>query len=189
MRCEECQEAATLHITLVRSRAFLGEKHLCEPHARYFLEAPAGPPPGPSAGRTTPSPAGDGVVRLDLVRLIISEVHEQQIVTLEEEGGGRAFSIVIGIFEATSIDRRLKGLPTPRPLTHDAWASTIPALGGEVQDVLINDLRDHTYYTEARIRQGDRLVRVDVRPSDAFALALTCAAPILIAERVLDEVT
>jgi bifunctional DNase/RNase len=58
-----------------------------------------------------------------------------------------------------------------------------------VQDVLINDLREHTYYTEAHIWQGGFLVGVDIRPSDAFILALICGAPILIAERVLNEVT
>src|SRR5262249_29295079 len=110
------------------------------------------------------------------------------LVMLEEVGGGRAFYLANGVFEATTIDRRLKGLTSPRPLTHDAWASTIAALGGTVENVLINDLLENTYYSEARIRQGDRLIRVDVRPSDAFTLALISGVPILIAERVLDEV-
>ena len=58
-------------------------------------------------------------VQMELVRIIISEIGEQQVVYLKEVEGDRTFPIVIGLFEATSIDRRVKGVESPRPLTHD----------------------------------------------------------------------
>jgi bifunctional DNase/RNase len=110
---------------------------------------------------------------MELKRIIISEVHDQQVIMLREVEGERSFPIVIGIFEATSIDRRVKGLPTPRPLTHDLVASVIDNLGGELRDVYISELRDHTYFAKLRIRQNGEMVEVDSRPSDAIALAVT----------------
>ena len=110
---------------------------------------------------------------MELKRIIISEVHEQQIIVLREVDGERSFPIVIGIFEATSIDRRVKGISNPRPLTHDLVASVIDNLGGELRDIYISELRDHTYYAKLRIRQNGEMVEVDSRPSDAIALAVT----------------
>src|ERR1700694_3035299 len=96
-------------------------------------------------------------VQMELKRIIISEVHDQQVIMLKEVEGDRSFPIVIGIFEATSIDRRVKGMPSPRPLTHDLVASVIDHLGGDLQDIFISDLRDHTYYAKLRIRQNAEL--------------------------------
>jgi bifunctional DNase/RNase len=125
---------------------------------------------------------------MDLKRIIISEVHDQQVIMLKEVEGDRSFPIVIGIFEATSIDRRVKGMPSPRPLTHDLVASVIENMGGELRDVFISELREHTYYAKLRIRIDGEMVEVDSRPSDAIALAVTAKVPIYVAEDVLDEV-
>jgi bifunctional DNase/RNase len=124
---------------------------------------------------------------MELTRIIISDNNEQQIIFLKEVDGERAFPIVIGIFEATSIDRRVRRQQTPRPLTHDLLANAIELLGGEVQDVYINELRDHTYFAKIRIRQDGELIEVDSRPSDAIALAVTVDVPIYVAEDVIDE--
>lgn len=126
---------------------------------------------------------------MELKRIIISEVHDQQVIMLKEvEGNSRSFPIVIGIFEATSIDRRVKGMPSPRPLTHDLVASVIDNMGGELQDIFISELRDHTYFAKLRIRHSGELIEVDSRPSDAIALAVTAKVPIYVAEDVLNEV-
>lgn len=125
---------------------------------------------------------------MELKRIIISEVIDQQTIWLKEVDGERIFPIVIGIFEATSIDRRVKGLPSPRPLTHDLVASVVESLGGELQDIFISELRDHTYFAKLRIRQNGELNEVDCRPSDAIALAVTAKVPIYVAEDVLGEV-
>ena len=127
-------------------------------------------------------------VHMELKRIIISEIHEQQVVLLKEVEGDRNFSIMIGIFEATSIDRRVKRLPSPRPLTHDLVAGAIDALGGELRDIYISELKDHTYYAKLRIRQNGEMVEVDCRPSDAIALAVTASVPIYVSEDVLEEV-
>ncbi len=127
-------------------------------------------------------------VHMELKRIIISEIHEHQVVMLKEVDGDRSFSIMIGIFEATSIDRRVKRLPSPRPLTHDLVTSVIDNLGGELRDVYISELKDHTYYAKLRIRQNGEMVEVDSRPSDAIALAVTASVPIYVSEDVLEEV-
>lgn len=126
---------------------------------------------------------------MELTRIIISENSEQQIIYLKEVAGERAFPIVIGIYEATSIDRRVRGQTAPRPLTHDLLANTIEMLGGDLQDVYISELRDHTYYAKLRIKHEGEMVEVDARPSDAIAVAVTVDVPIYISEEVLDEVS
>ena len=128
-------------------------------------------------------------IHMELKRIIISEIHEQQVILLKEVDGDRNFSIMIGIFEATSIDRRVKHLPSPRPLTHDLVTGAIDALGGELRDIYISELRDHTYYAKLRIRQNGEMVEVDCRPSDAIALAVTASVPIYVSEDVLEEVS
>jgi len=128
-------------------------------------------------------------VHMELKRIIINEVHDQQVVMLREVDGERSFPIVIGIFEATSIDRRVKNMPSPRPLTHDLVANVIDQLGGELQDIYISDLREHTYFAKLRIRKDGELIEVDCRPSDAIALAVTAKVPIFVAEDVIGEAT
>src|SRR5229473_1681822 len=110
---------------------------------------------------------------MELKRIIISEVIDHQMIWLKEVDGDRVFPIVIGIFEATSIDRRVKKMNSPRPLTHDLIASVVDSLGAELQDIYINELRDHTYFAKLRIRQNGELVEIDSRPSgDSATLRL-----------------
>ncbi len=127
-------------------------------------------------------------VQMELTRIIINEASDSHIISLKEVDGERMFSIMIGIFEASSIDRRIRNQPTQRPLTHDLLASTIELLGGDLQDIVINELREHTYYAKLRIRHDGEIVEVDSRPSDAIALAVTVDVPIYVAEDILDEV-
>jgi uncharacterized protein len=129
-------------------------------------------------------------VPMELSRIIISEVNDQQVIYLKEIGGERTFPILIGIFEATSIDRRVKGYPSPRPLTHDLIVNVVENLGGEFQDVIISELKEHTYFARLRIRHQGELVEVDARPSDAIAVAVTCnpVLPIFVNEDVLNDV-
>lgn len=125
---------------------------------------------------------------MELKRIIISEISDQQVIVLKEVEGERSFSIMIGIFEATSIERRVKKTPTPRPLTHDLVHHVIEQMGGDLNDIFISDLREHTYFAKLRIKYNGELVEVDCRPSDAIALAVTANVPIYVAEDVLDEV-
>jgi len=127
-------------------------------------------------------------VEMQLARIIISENDDQQIIVLKEIDGQRHFPIVIGIAEAAAIDRRLKKRPAPRPPTHELLASVIEQLGGKVERVVINDLRDRTFFALLHIRQGDKLVQVDSRPSDAIALGIGHNVPIFVEEKVLEAV-
>jgi len=131
------------------------------------------------------------LVRMELARIIISEINDQQIIYLREVDGDRMFPILIGIFEATSIDRKVKGENPPRPLTHDLLKNAIEELGAEVQDVVVNNLIEHTYYAVIRVRQDGELVEVDSRPSDAIALSVNYdpPLPIYVDDNVLEQVT
>ncbi|MGL4420251.1 MAG: bifunctional nuclease family protein [Gemmataceae bacterium] len=127
-------------------------------------------------------------IAMALRRIIICEVDDQQIIELTEINGERSLPIVVGLFEATSIQRRVKSekMP-PRPLTHDLICAVIDDLGGELQDILINDLNDGTYYAKLRVRRDGELIAIDCRPSDAIAVAVTCKVPMYVAEEVLGD--
>jgi bifunctional DNase/RNase len=127
-------------------------------------------------------------VQMELTRIIINETSDSHIIFLKEVDGDRMFPIVIGFFEASSIERRVKNQSTQRPLTHDLLANTIDLLGGDLQDIYINELREHTYFAKLRIRHDGEIVEVDSRPSDAIALAVTVDVPIYVADDILDEV-
>ena len=129
-------------------------------------------------------------VAMELSRIIISEINDQQVVYLKEVEGDRSFPILIGWFEANSIDRHVKQVETTRPLTHDLLVSAVEALGGEMQDVVITELRDHVYFARLRVRQEGEMVEIDARPSDAIAVAVTCdpPLPIFVSEDVLNDV-
>jgi hypothetical protein len=130
-------------------------------------------------------------VQMQLSRIIISEINDQQVIYLTEVDGNRQFPILIGIFEATSIDRKVKRYTSPRPLTHDLLVNTVEALGAELDSVVINELREHTYYAQLRVKHEGELIEIDSRPSDAIAIAVTCdpPLPIYVAEEVLEDVT
>lgn len=126
-------------------------------------------------------------IQMELQRVISSVTDEQHVIVLKEVDGERAFPIVIGVFEVVSIRRRIWGEETPRPLTHDLILSSIEMLGGELQDVMISDLQDHTYFAKLRVRQAGELVEIDCRPSDAIPLAVTAKVPIYVNEDVLGD--
>jgi bifunctional DNase/RNase len=127
-------------------------------------------------------------VQMELYRIIISEMQDQQIIMLKEVDGERTFPIVIGSGEAYAIDRRLKGVPTPRPLTHDLLANIIEQLGGSIEQIEINDLENHTFFAKIHIRRDGQVLEIDSRPSDAIALGIATTVPIFVAEHVLEEV-
>jgi len=129
-------------------------------------------------------------VLMELSRIIISEINDQQVIYLKEVEGKRTFPILIGFYEATSIDRRVKHQESPRPLTHDLVVNIVDSMGAEIQDVVISELRDHTYFAKLRLRFDGELIEVDARPSDAIAVAVTCdpPVPIYVAEEVLEDV-
>src|SRR5437868_1924729 len=126
-------------------------------------------------------------IQMELSRIIISEMEDQQIIVLREVDGDRNFPIVIGSPEALAIDRRLKGHLPPRPLTHDLLASVIEQLGGSIDRIEINNLENHTFFAKIQIRHNGDVIEIDSRPSDAIALGIATNVPIYVAEHVLNE--
>jgi len=127
-------------------------------------------------------------VRMELSRIIIAETSPQQVIFLKEKNGHRTFPILIGVSEALAIDRRLKGIEMPRPMTHDLLANVIGALGGRLQKILVNDLRKHTFIATLILERDGETIEIDSRPSDAIALGVAFGTPIFVASHVLDEV-
>ncbi|MDP9172929.1 MAG: bifunctional nuclease family protein [Planctomycetota bacterium] len=127
-------------------------------------------------------------VEMELHKIIISEMQDSQVIFLREVDGERNFPIVIGSNEAVAIDRRLKGTPTQRPMTHDLMASVIEQMGGKIVRIEINDLSDHTFFALIHIRLNGQILEVDSRPSDAIALGVASTVPIFVADHVLRAV-
>jgi bifunctional DNase/RNase len=126
-------------------------------------------------------------VRVELSRIIINEMSDQQIIILKEHNGSRSFPIVIGISEIFAIDRRLKGIETPRPMTHDLMDNIIKSIGAKIEKIVINDLRQHTFYAKITISINGKKIEIDSRPSDAIALGVASNTPIFVAEHVFDK--
>jgi bifunctional DNase/RNase len=127
-------------------------------------------------------------IQMELNRIIISEMRQEQLIVLREVDGERNFPIVIESSQALAIDRRLRGMPPQRPMTHDLLASIIEHLGGVIDHIEINDLKDHTFFARIFLRQNGRMISVDSRPSDAIALGIATTVPIFVAEHVLNAV-
>ncbi len=123
-------------------------------------------------------------IRVELSRIIINEAVDQQIVVLKEIDGERSFPIVIGINEIIAIDRRLKGLELPRPMTHDLLANVIGKTGGRIEKMVIRDLSDHTFYAMLHLNYDGRSIEIDSRPSDALAVCAGMDVPVFVDEQV-----
>ena len=123
----------------------------------------------------------------ELSRIIINETSDQQVIVIKERHGPRSFPIVIGIVEIFAIDRRLKGIEPPRPMTHDLLQSVIENLGARIEKIVINDLKNHTFYAKITLNINGQAVEIDSRPSDAIALGVASNVPIYVAEHVFDK--
>lgn len=147
-------------------------------------------------GRTAAFVQAPGVkepmlVRMTLARIVIvdSEEEKMSMIVLREVDGERAFPILIGVNEAYAIDRRTKGIMVQRPMTHDLIQRIIEGLDLTLDQVVINELRDSTFYAKLVLRRnGGDTVEIDSRPSDAIAVGAGTETPIFVEESVLREV-
>jgi bifunctional DNase/RNase len=120
--------------------------------------------------------------------ITLDPVSQMPIVVLKaKDDDETVLPIWIGIFEADSILRELQNVEPPRPMTYELMKNVITQMGGVVDKVIINDLRDSTYYAEVHILQGNNLLIIDSRPSDAINIALRFSAPIFVEESVLEK--
>lgn len=127
------------------------------------------------------------LVPMSIKGLMLDPVSNSPIVVLKDEEEKFFLPIWVGIFEANAIALQLENITTPRPMTHDLLRNMIAELDARVIRVVINDLRDSTFFAQIRLTAGSRTFEVDARPSDAIALALRTEAPIFVAQSVLDQ--
>ncbi|MGZ5476561.1 MAG: bifunctional nuclease family protein [Thermoanaerobaculia bacterium] len=127
------------------------------------------------------------LVPMSIKGLMLDPVSNSPIVVLKDEQDKFFLPIWVGIFEANAIALQLENISTPRPMTHDLLRNMIGELDAQVTGVVINDLRDSTFFAQIRLITGGKTLEVDARPSDAIALALRTEAPIFVAQSVLDQ--
>lgn len=107
-------------------------------------------------------------------------------ILLKEINGNRRLPIIIGAFEAQAIALEIEGIKPPRPLTHDLLKNVIDNLGASIIEVVIDELRENTFYAKIIIEVSALTNEIDARPSDAIALAVRAQSPIFVAETVMD---
>ncbi len=111
----------------------------------------------------------------------------QPVVILKDEGRDRYLPIWIGQTEAQSILMEMQGIKPSRPLTHDLLKSILVELSAEVNEVVITDIKDGTFFAKIKVEVDSKLMEIDSRPSDAIAIAVRTDAPIFAEESVLEE--
>lgn len=119
--------------------------------------------------------------------LTLDPVTNTPIVVLKAEGSARLLPIWIGLFEANAIALELEKIATPRPMTHDLLKNLIEALGAKVTRVVVDNLRENTFFASIYVLSGGEERRLDARPSDAIALALRTSAPLAVTRDVLSR--
>ncbi|MCS7206914.1 MAG: bifunctional nuclease family protein [Dehalococcoidia bacterium] len=122
---------------------------------------------------------------IDSIR--VSLMNYQRVVILKEKGADRYLPIWIGPAEADSIAIKLQDVQVPRPLTHDLLRNIIYALGARVAYIVVNDLKDDTFYAKIVLEVDGKSLDIDARPSDAIAIAVRVNAPIYAEESVLEK--
>jgi len=128
------------------------------------------------------------MIEVKVVNVAIDVKSNMPVIILKEKEGEKTLPIWVGLFEAQAIALALENVKPPRPLTHDLTKSIIEKLKGKVDRVVINDLKNNTFYARILMRKNGESIQVDSRPSDAIALALRLKVPIYIDEGVLDKV-
>ena len=131
----------------------------------------------------------NGLVEVELAKIVIRERSSEQYIYLQEKDGDRSFPIVIGIFEAIAINRKIRGDEPERPMTHDLLSDVIRSFNGSLDRVVVTELKNETFHACLYITTEGEPVEVDSRPSDAIALAVRQDARIFVAESVFDRVT
>ena len=117
--------------------------------------------------------------------LVVDPISKMPIVVLENPRDERILPIWIGVFEANAIALTIENVPTPRPMTHDLLKSFLDKLEIAIEKIVVNDVRNNTFYALIHCRRAGQEMVVDSRPSDAIALALRMSSPIYVEEEVV----
>ena len=138
------------------------------------------------AGVALAAPPGGDMVEMEVLGVLALEDGESSLLVLAQKDGQAVLTPVIGRAEASAIDLALRQVTPPRPMTHDLLEKVIVRLGGTVQRVEIDGLKDSTFLATVRVKQGRRALAIDARPSDSVALALRARAPVFASRRVVE---
>lgn len=127
------------------------------------------------------------LIEMTIKGLMVDPITNTPIVILKDANGDRVLPIWVGIFEANAIALQIENITTPRPMTHDLLRNVINDLDGEVERIVVSDLKENTFYAIIHLLVHGERVAIDARPSDAIALALRTRSPILVEESVIDN--
>ena len=117
--------------------------------------------------------------------LMMDPVTNMPIVILKDTGGDAVLPIWVGIYEANAIALEIEKVTTPRPMTHDLLKNLLTGLDASVRKVVVNELRDDTFFAIIWVERDGQIISIDSRPSDALALALRVDCPIFVEDEVL----
>lgn len=124
-------------------------------------------------------------VEMKIRGLMMDPVTNMPIVVLKDVAGDTVLPIWVGIYEANAIALEIEKVVTPRPMTHDLIKNVLTGLDARVHKVVVNELRDDTFFAIIWLERDGSIISVDSRPSDALALALRVDCPIFVDEDVL----
>jgi bifunctional DNase/RNase len=124
-------------------------------------------------------------VEMKIRGLMMDPVTQMPIVVLKDVQGQSVLPIWVGAFEANAIALEIEKVSTPRPMTHDLLKNVLLGLDVHVRKIVVNDLRDDTFFALIWVEREGELISIDSRPSDALALALRVDCPIFVDEAVL----
>ena len=127
------------------------------------------------------------MLKMEIKGLLMDPVSNMPVVVLRDAANGVFHPIWVGIFEANAIALQMEKITTPRPMTHDLLRNLLSELETKVERIVINDLRDNTFFARIHLLRGETRWNVDSRPSDAIALALRVDAEIFVEEDVLEK--
>jgi bifunctional DNase/RNase len=124
-------------------------------------------------------------VEMKIRGLMMDPVTNMPIVILRDVAGNSVLPIWVGVYEANAIALEIEKVATPRPMTHDLIKNLLTGLNTSVRKVVVNELKEETYYALIWLEQNGQIISIDSRPSDALALALRLDCPIYVEEQVL----
>ncbi len=127
------------------------------------------------------------LIQMTVRGIALDPITNMPIIILKDVDERKALPIWVGIFEANAIALELEKVTTPRPMTHDLLKSVLDGLGVTVRQVIVNDLKDNTFFAVIELNSNGAVINIDARPSDAIALALRVNAPIFVAENVVAQ--
>jgi bifunctional DNase/RNase len=124
-------------------------------------------------------------IEMKIRGLMMDPVTNMPIVILKDVNGNAVLPIWVGVYEANAIALEIEKVSTPRPMTHDLIKNLLLGLHTSVRKVVVNELRDDTFYALIWLEQDGQIISIDSRPSDALAVALRLDCPIYVEEEVL----